>query len=49
MFGKKIILTHGANTIQGIAVGLTDRGNLVLRTEEGRELSFDGGEVTLKG
>lgn len=48
MFGKKITLAHGTNTIQGIAVGLSSAGSLVIRTEDGRELSFNGGEVTLK-
>jgi BirA family biotin operon repressor/biotin-[acetyl-CoA-carboxylase] ligase len=47
MFGKKITLAHGAKTIEGVALGLSDMGNLLVRAEDGRELSFDSGEVTV--
>lgn len=45
MFGKTISLTHEKTS--GVALRLDNAGNLIVRTEDGRELSIDSGEVIL--
>ena len=47
MFGKQIRLTHKAKSITGTAQRLDDEGRLVILTEDGKEMAFDSGEVTL--
>lgn len=47
MFDKQISLKQGKSVIHGTAVRLDPLGNLVIRTPDGREHSFEGGEVTL--
>lgn len=47
MFGKPVALTRGSAVTRGTALRLDDWGNLVIRTEDGNEVSFDSGEVTL--
>ena len=48
MFGKHISLTKGTQTFFGTAMKLdSEEGNLVVLTDNGEELAFDSGEVTL--
>ncbi|MEE9258667.1 MAG: biotin--[acetyl-CoA-carboxylase] ligase [Nitrospinaceae bacterium] len=47
MFGKSVTVTRGKTATRGTALRLEASGNLVVRTDDGRELSFDSGEVTL--
>ncbi len=47
MFGKKVRITRGRESITGTATGLDSWGNLLLRTETGEEMAFDSGEVSL--
>jgi BirA family biotin operon repressor/biotin-[acetyl-CoA-carboxylase] ligase len=48
MFGKHITLTKGTQTFFGTAMKLDEeKGHLVLLTENGEEIAFDSGEVTL--
>ncbi len=48
MFGKHISLTKGTQTFFGTAMKLdAEEGNLVVLTDNGEELAFDSGEVTL--
>lgn len=47
MFGKTISLTLGTEKTSGVALRLDNAGNLIVRTEDGRELSIDSGEVIL--
>ncbi len=48
MVGKKITVTHGKTATTGTALGLDDQGRLLMRTENGEELAFDSGEVSLR-
>lgn len=48
MFGEAITLKRGGSLFQGTAKKLDDLGQLVVLTENGEEMSFAGGEVTLK-
>ena len=48
MFGKQIRLTHKRQAITGAAQRLDDQGRLVILTEDGKEMAFDSGEVTLR-
>jgi BirA family biotin operon repressor/biotin-[acetyl-CoA-carboxylase] ligase len=47
MVGKKITVTHGKSAICGTALGLDLHGRLLLRADNGEEMAFDSGEVTL--
>ncbi len=49
MFGKQVTVTRGTASIRGTATGLDRAGNLAVLTEDGRQLSFESGEVTLNG
>lgn len=46
IFGKKITLDRGGTIFHGTATRLDEQGNLVVLTEEGREVFFDSGEIT---
>lgn len=48
IFGKSVVLNQGGRFTQGIALRLAPSGNLVIRTEDGQEVSYASGEVTLK-
>lgn len=48
MFGKNVTLTQGTHIISGTALRLDENGNLILRTENGDEQSYSGGEVTCR-
>ena len=48
LVGRQVILLRGSEKVAGTALGLSQTGNLLLRTDDGRELSFDSGEVSLK-
>ena len=45
--GCDLVLESGANSIVGTVVGVTDRGELKLRTQQGVEI-FNAGEVSLR-
>jgi len=47
MFGKQVSMTHGAQTFSGTAMKLNDQGHLVLLMDNGEEIHFDSGEVSL--
>ena len=47
MFGKHISLTQGTQTFSGTALKLNEVGKLVILMDNGEEVSFDSGEVTL--
>ncbi len=48
MFGKHVTLTKGTQTFFGTAMKLDEkRGHLVILTDNGEEIAFDSGEVTL--
>ena len=48
MFGKHISLTKGTQTFFGTAMKLDEEeGSLILLTDNGEEIAFDSGEVTL--
>jgi BirA family biotin operon repressor/biotin-[acetyl-CoA-carboxylase] ligase len=47
MFGKHISLTQGAQTVYGTAMKLDDEGQLVILLDDGEEVAFSSGEVTL--
>lgn len=47
MFGKKIVAARGGKEIQGTAFGLDLRGRLLIRTQQGKELALDSGEISL--
>jgi BirA family biotin operon repressor/biotin-[acetyl-CoA-carboxylase] ligase len=47
MFGKQISMTHGTQTFSGTAMKLNDLGHLVMLMDNGEEIDFDSGEVTL--
>jgi len=46
IFGRKIQVTKGQESLEGTALRLDAQGCLVVRTEIGREISLDSGEVT---
>ena len=47
MFGKHISLTQGTQTFSGTAMKLNEVGQLVILIDNGEEVAFDSGEVTL--
>jgi len=47
MFGKHISLTQGTETFIGTAMKLDEEGQLVILMDNGEEIAFDSGEVTL--
>ena len=47
MFGKQISVTHGNQTFSGTAMKLDPRGHLVVLMDNGEEVDFDSGEITL--
>jgi BirA family biotin operon repressor/biotin-[acetyl-CoA-carboxylase] ligase len=46
--GRQVILLRGNKRVAGTTLGLSETGNLLLQTDDGRKLSFDSGEVSLK-
>ncbi len=48
MFGKQISMTQGTETFSGTAMKLNDQGHLVVMMDNGEEIDFDSGEVTLR-
>jgi BirA family biotin operon repressor/biotin-[acetyl-CoA-carboxylase] ligase len=48
MIGKKITVSRGNSVTCGTALGLDSDGRLLLRAENGEEMVFDSGEVSLK-
>jgi BirA family biotin operon repressor/biotin-[acetyl-CoA-carboxylase] ligase len=48
LVGRQVVLLRGDETVTGTALGLSQTGNLMMRTDDGRELSFDSGEVSLR-
>jgi BirA family biotin operon repressor/biotin-[acetyl-CoA-carboxylase] ligase len=47
MFGKHISLTQGTQTFFGTALKLNEEGHLVILIDNGEEIAFDSGEVTI--
>jgi len=47
MLGKHISLTQGTQTFLGTAMKLDEEGQLVMLVNNGKEIAFDSGEVTL--
>ncbi len=47
MFGRHISLTQGTQTFFGTAMKLDEEGHLVILMDNGEEIAFDSGEVTL--
>jgi biotin-(acetyl-CoA carboxylase) ligase len=47
MFGKHISLARGSQTFLGTAMKLDQGGQLVILIDNGEEIAFDSGEVTL--
>ena len=47
MFGKQVSMTQGAQTYYGTAMKLNKKGHLVILTDDGEEIAFDSGEVSL--
>ena len=47
MFGRHVSLTQGTQTFLGTAMKLDEEGQLVIMMDNGEEIAFDSGEVTL--
>lgn len=47
MFGKHISLTQGTQTFLGTAMKLDEEGQLVILMDNGEEIAFDSGEISL--
>ena len=47
MFGKRISMTQGTQTFSGTAMKLSSQGHLVMLADNGEDLDFESGEVTL--
>jgi len=48
LFEKQVTVTRGSDITCGTALRLDESGRLVVRTDEGKELTFDSGEVTIR-
>lgn len=48
MFERRVSVTRGEDIFSGTALRLDASGRLVVLTDQGEELAFDSGEVTLK-
>ena len=46
--GRHVIVTHHGNTSAGLAEGIDDTGNLLLRTTAGELLTLSAGDITLR-
>ena len=46
--GQRVELRMGANTVMGVALGVSDTGALKVMTDEGETL-YNGGEISLRG
>jgi len=47
MFGRQVFLAQGTQTYSGTAMKLNEKGHLVVLTDDGEEIGFDSGEITL--
>ena len=47
--GRRVSAVRGTRTIEGTAVGLTDRGELELRDDSGSVHTINSGEVVVQG
>jgi BirA family biotin operon repressor/biotin-[acetyl-CoA-carboxylase] ligase len=48
MFGKTIVVTRGGERLRGTAVGLSENGNLLLQTADGKTSAFASGEASVE-
>jgi BirA family biotin operon repressor/biotin-[acetyl-CoA-carboxylase] ligase len=45
-WGERVAVRSGADVVRGVFLGIDERGALVLRADDGRELAFFSGEVS---
>lgn len=48
LHGEPVRVTDGVHQFEGLCLGIDDKGALRLRSEDGHERSFHGGEVSLR-